>query len=215
MAEVLRTDDVTQADRFAQWRHWISATFVPPECAPVSREPFRGEVAHWELGGLLVSRVAARPHLASRTRRMIALRDAGYYKVGLLTRGSCRLSQEGREALLRPGDLAIYDCRRPYTMMWMARRYQAPSLTVILDNQGWKAPSLSTLAVHPAGELAAGGFAASFQPEADLPEVAAAAGGAYARTVTAAARLPEALGEALARVRGGRSAVVSVHIAPV
>ena len=29
MAEVLRTDDVTQADRFAQWRHWISATFVP------------------------------------------------------------------------------------------------------------------------------------------------------------------------------------------
>ena len=37
MAEVLRTDDVTQADRFAQWRHWISATFVPLECAPVSR----------------------------------------------------------------------------------------------------------------------------------------------------------------------------------
>ncbi len=118
MAEVLRTDDVTQADRFAQWRHWISATFVPLECAPVTREPFRGEVAHWELGELLVSRVAAHPHLASRTRRMIALRDAGYYKVGLLTRGSCRLSQEGREALLRPGDLAIYDCRRPYTMVF-------------------------------------------------------------------------------------------------
>jgi AraC-like DNA-binding protein len=118
MAEVLRTDDVTQADRFAQWRHWISATFVPLECAPVTREPFHGEVAHWELGELLVSRVAAHPHLASRTRRMIALRDAGYYKVGLLTRGSCRLSQEGREALLRPGDLAIYDCRRPYTMVF-------------------------------------------------------------------------------------------------
>jgi AraC-like DNA-binding protein len=118
MAEILRTDDVTQGDRFAQWRHWISATFVPLECAPVSQEPFRGEVAHWELGELLVSRVAAHPHLASRTRRMIALREAGYYKVGLLTRGSCRLSQEGREARLRPGDLAIYDCRRPYTMVF-------------------------------------------------------------------------------------------------
>ena len=118
MAEVLRTDDVTQADRFAQWRDWISATFVPLECAPVSREPFRGEVAHWELGDLLVSRVAAYPHLASRTRRMIALRDAGYYKVGLLTNGSCRLSQDGREAVLQPGDLAIYDCRRPYTMVF-------------------------------------------------------------------------------------------------
>lgn len=118
MAEVLRTDDVTQADRFAQWRHWISATFVPLECAPVGRGPFRGEVAHWELGDLLVSRVAAEAHLASRTRRMIALRDAGYYKVGLLTHGSCKLSQDGRDALLRPGDLAIYDCRRPYTMVF-------------------------------------------------------------------------------------------------
>ena len=54
MAEVLRTDDVTQADRFAQWRHWISAMFVPLECAPVTRELFRGEAAHWELGELLV-----------------------------------------------------------------------------------------------------------------------------------------------------------------
>jgi AraC-like DNA-binding protein len=116
MADFLRTDDVAEADRFAQWRHWISATFVPLECAQVTREPFRGEVGHWELGDMLVSRVAADPHLAARTRRAIATRDVGYYKVGLLTKGSCRLSQEGREALLRPGDLAIYDCRRPYTM---------------------------------------------------------------------------------------------------
>jgi hypothetical protein len=59
-------------------------------------------VASWELGEMLVSRVDADPHLASRTRRMIAMREAGYYKVGLLSRG-CRLTQEGREALLRPG----------------------------------------------------------------------------------------------------------------
>jgi AraC-like DNA-binding protein len=121
MADFLRTDDVAEADRFAQWRHWISATFVPLECAQVSRKPFRGEVAHWELGEMLVSRVDADPHLASRSRRMIAMRDAAYYKVGLLTRGSCRLTQEGREALLRPGDLAIYDCRRPYTMAFGER----------------------------------------------------------------------------------------------
>jgi hypothetical protein len=50
---------------------------------------------------------AAGPHQALRTRRMIASADAGYYKVGLLTQGSCRLAQQGREALLRPGDLAI------------------------------------------------------------------------------------------------------------
>ena len=122
-AEVLRTEDVTQADCFAQWQHWISATFVPLECVPLgcvpgSRGPFRGEIARWELGELRVSRVAADPHQARRTRRMIARADAGYYKVGLLTRGSCRLSQRGHEALLYPGDLVIYDCRRPYTMVF-------------------------------------------------------------------------------------------------
>ena len=117
-AVVLRTEKVPRADRFAQWHHWISATFVPLECTPASREPFRGEMACWELGELLVSRVAADPHMASRTRRMIASADPGYYKVGLATRGSCHLVQEGREALLRPGDLAIYDCRRPYTLVF-------------------------------------------------------------------------------------------------
>ena len=97
----------------------------------------------------------------------------------------------------------------------MARRYHAPSLTVIFDNQGWKTPSLSTTAVHPAGNVAAGGFAASFQPGAGLPGVAAAAGGAYARTVTAADLLPVALRRALDHVRHGQPAVISARVAPV
>jgi acetolactate synthase-1/2/3 large subunit len=103
----------------------------------------------------------------------------------------------------------------PSSAQWMARRYQAPSLTVIFDNQGWKAPSLSTLAVHPDGHLAGGGFAASFQPGADLAGVAAAAGGAYARTVTAADLLPVTLRRALDHVGHGQSAVISVRVAPV
>jgi acetolactate synthase-1/2/3 large subunit len=102
----------------------------------------------------------------------------------------------------------------PSSAQWMARRYGAPSLTVIFNNAGWKAPALSTIAVHPAGLVAGGGFSASFAPEADLPGVAAAAGGAYARTVTSADRLPKILNEALDHVRRGRSAVVSVRVPP-
>lgn len=33
MAELLRTEEVAEADRFAQWRHWISSTVVPMERA--------------------------------------------------------------------------------------------------------------------------------------------------------------------------------------
>ncbi|MGE5289686.1 MAG: cupin domain-containing protein, partial [Micromonosporaceae bacterium] len=116
MTDVLRTDDLRQAERFDQWRHWATSTCVPLECAPVSREPFRAELASWTVGELLITRLHAGPHLASRTRRMIAASDRDYYKVGLQVRGRCRLSQDGREAMLQPGDIAIYDCSRPYTM---------------------------------------------------------------------------------------------------
>ncbi|HEU5392681.1 MAG TPA: thiamine pyrophosphate-requiring protein [Streptosporangiaceae bacterium] len=104
----------------------------------------------------------------------------------------------------------------PSSAQWVARRYGAPALTVIYDNRGWAAPRSSTLAVHPDGAAAkAGDFFTSFEPEADLPGVAAAAGGAYAVTVDDPDELPQVLRDALAVVQGGRSAVVSVHLPPV
>jgi len=113
---MLRADQVAEFQRFADFRHWICSTFVPLECAPITTDPFSGSVARWVLGDLQVSRVAADPHLAARTKRLISARDEDYFKVGLVTHGACRLSQGGKEITLFPGDLAIYDCRRPYTM---------------------------------------------------------------------------------------------------
>jgi acetolactate synthase I/II/III large subunit len=101
----------------------------------------------------------------------------------------------------------------PSSVHWVARRYGTPTLTVIYDNRGWRAPKQSTLGVHPSGAAAtADDFNVSFDPEADLPGVAAAAGGAFAATVSDPAALPAVLKDALAAVHGGRSAVVSAHI---
>ncbi len=100
----------------------------------------------------------------------------------------------------------------PASAQWMARRYGAPSLTVIFDNQGWAAPQLSALSVHPSGAAAEMGPGSGFRPETDLPGVAAAAGGAYAVTVSQAVKLPVALTLALNQVHRGRSAVISVHV---
>jgi acetolactate synthase I/II/III large subunit len=104
----------------------------------------------------------------------------------------------------------------PSSAQWLARRYGTPALTIIYDNRGWAAPKFSTLKVHPDGLAAkADDFYASFEPEADLPGVAAAAGGAYGVTVSDPDELPQVLRDALAVVQGGRSAVVSVHLPPV
>jgi len=104
----------------------------------------------------------------------------------------------------------------PSSAQWVARRYGTPTLTVIYDNRGWAAPRFSTLQVHPDGAAArADDFHVSFEPEADLAGVAQAAGGAYGVRVSDPGELPGVLKDALAVVRGGRSAVVSVQLPPV
>jgi acetolactate synthase I/II/III large subunit len=104
----------------------------------------------------------------------------------------------------------------PSSAQWVARRYDTPTLTVIYDNRGWASPKSSTLAVHPDGAAAAADdFHVSFEPEADLPGVAEAAGGAYGATVSDPGELPGVLKDALAVVHGGRSAVISVQLAGV
>jgi len=104
----------------------------------------------------------------------------------------------------------------PSSAQWVARRYGAPALTIIYDNHGWAAPKFSTLLVHAEGAAAAADdFHVSFEPAADLPGVARAAGDAYAVTVSDPQALPLALKDALAVVQGGRSAVVSVQLPPV
>ena len=101
----------------------------------------------------------------------------------------------------------------PSSVHWVARRYGTPTLTVIYDNRGWRAPKQSTLGVHPSGAAHANDdFNVSFEPEADLPGIAAAAGGAFAATVSDPAELTSVLKEALDAVHGGRSAVVAVHL---
>lgn len=103
----------------------------------------------------------------------------------------------------------------PATAQWVSRRYNAPALTVIYDNRGWRAPKQSTLGVHPSGAAAsADDFHVSFDPEVDLPGVAVAAGAGFGKTVSDPAELPGVLKEALDVVHSGRSAVVSVHIPP-
>jgi acetolactate synthase-1/2/3 large subunit len=101
----------------------------------------------------------------------------------------------------------------PASAQWVARRYDLPTLTIIYDNRGWKSPKLSTIGVHPHGVAAHhNDFGISFTPEADLPGIAQAASGAWARTVSHPDDLPAAVKEAFAAVRAGQPAVLSAHL---
>ena len=56
------------------------------------------------------------PHTVRRTAALAADTDGDRYKLSLLLAGQALVVQDGREAVLRPGDFALYDCSRPYTI---------------------------------------------------------------------------------------------------
>jgi AraC-like DNA-binding protein len=67
--------------------------------------------------------VGSSPVTVTRTPRTIRVADSGYLKVSVQTHGYCVLTQDGREATLTPGDVAVYDTTRPYELLF-AQDYQ-------------------------------------------------------------------------------------------
>ncbi|MEO8667066.1 MAG: thiamine pyrophosphate-requiring protein [Bauldia sp.] len=119
-----------------------------------------------------------------------------------------KLAAPDREIVALCGD-GSYMFSTPSTVHWMARRYKTPFLTVIYNNRGWKAPKFSALAVHPKGYASkAADIDVSFDPVPDYAAIAAAAGGAFARTVKQPGELAGAIAEALAAMRREKRAAV-------
>lgn len=106
----------------------------------------------------------------------------------------------------------------PSSAYWMARRYNTPFLTIVLNNGGWKSPRLSMLGVHPQGTgagKAAKDVHVTFGGAANEPDyggIAEAAGGAWKGMIDSATNANETLREAIKVVKGGRSAVVEVKL---
>jgi len=103
----------------------------------------------------------------------------------------------------------------PSTVHWMAKRYNAPFLQVIYNNRGWRAPRVSTLAVHPKGYAScADDMDLSFDPPPDYAKIAEAAGGAWGCSVRTPEEVEEAVLEGARVVREeGRSAVIDAWLA--
>ncbi len=104
---------------------------------------------------------------------------------------------------------------QPAAVHWMARRYSTPFLQVIYNNGGWRAPGVGALGLHPEGAVSrAAALDTEFAPDPDYAGIAAAAGGAYARTISRPEEIEPALRDALEAVRGERRcAVIDARIA--
>jgi len=107
------------ARTFSQFRTAVSESFVPLHVTSDRPDPFWGRIRSSNAGEEVhISEVSASQHVVERTPELIARADRHYYKMSVMLAGTGLLVQDNREAVLRPGDLAIYDTHRPYSLVF-------------------------------------------------------------------------------------------------
>ncbi|GAA2620952.1 helix-turn-helix domain-containing protein [Streptomyces tubercidicus] len=116
MPIVLSTDSVPPDDRLAYWHDAVRRTFVPLDVTVPKDRPFTGSVATDLLGQLRISTVDADRELVRRSKSLITESANEYLLLNLQMRGTGVVVQDGRTAVLRPGEFALYDTTRPYTL---------------------------------------------------------------------------------------------------
>ncbi|MFJ4131027.1 helix-turn-helix domain-containing protein [Pseudomonas canadensis] len=116
MRQTLTTDVVEPRDQLAYWTDVICSTYVKLECESGCTESFMGSIDYLPLPGLDISVVRSGSQRVKRTAGLISRAIDDYTILNLQIRGQAVISQDGRQAILAPGDFAIYDTNRPYTL---------------------------------------------------------------------------------------------------
>nr|WP_156760891.1 helix-turn-helix domain-containing protein [Microbacterium karelineae] len=104
------------ACNISEFRAAVSDSFVPLQVGSAHPERFRGVIRAADIDDVHITHVHATDHEVVRTPDLIARDDRAFFKLSLMLSGSGLLIQDGREAILRPGDLAVYDTSRPYSL---------------------------------------------------------------------------------------------------
>ena len=172
-AEVMRVDmafttrDVAPPDRLAAWQELVSRVFLPLAITPLGTggrpAPFEASATSRDLGGVRVWQVTGSPMSAERGRRHIRAAAMGDYLLAVHMTGAAHASQDGREADLGPGDFALLDSARPYSIAFRARDrfahliYQIPRASLDARRQAGNATALRVPASSAPGRPACAG----------------------------------------------------------
>jgi AraC-like DNA-binding protein len=113
---IFETSTIAAPDRFDAWMYANSETFVALDVVTPNPTSFSGSLISQEIGLVRVAEVTGPQITVRRTAKNIAKDDLNLMKFGLQLRGRGVVSQDGREAFLNPGDLALYDTTRPYEL---------------------------------------------------------------------------------------------------
>lgn len=113
-----RNSGVARIDNLSEFQRTVSHSFVPLRVSTGRAAPFHARLAYASADSVGFTEVSAAPHLVERTQDTIECGGEGYFKVSLLLEGTSVLIQDGRELVMRTGDIAVYDTSRPYSLLF-------------------------------------------------------------------------------------------------
>ncbi|UBH05890.1 transcriptional regulator [Leucobacter sp. Psy1] len=111
-----RSVELVDSVGFEDWVRLVGNRFVPLTLATGSPETFTGTLRSRTIGGICVTDIRASSHSVHRLSRAIHRDQNDHLKLSLQLEGTGMVMQDGRSAHLNPGDAAIYDTSRPYTL---------------------------------------------------------------------------------------------------
>ncbi|MDH6708379.1 AraC-like DNA-binding protein [Kitasatospora sp. MAA19] len=115
MSTTVSTESLSPGERAEFWHEAVSQAFIPLEVRLLEREPSSGILSSDQLGVVQISGVAAGPQVVTRSRRTIEAGGEGWVALTMQHQGHARISQDGREIICGPGELALCDSSRPFT----------------------------------------------------------------------------------------------------
>jgi AraC-like DNA-binding protein len=121
MEKTFHTGDVAPRDRFSYWREAICDAYVHLGCDTSRPVAFDGTIALHRLAGADMSFVDSEAQHVRRRRRDIGRDTDDYFLLSVQRHGTGRVVQYGREALLSPGDFALYSSTDPYDLIFTDR----------------------------------------------------------------------------------------------
>lgn len=108
------TDSVAAAKRLAYWRDAVCSTFADIECHALSDTPFHARLTDSGFKGLHFCESSTSPVQVSKNAALIRRSSHSNFMLCIQQEGLCVLDQNGVEARLFPGDMALLDSVRPY-----------------------------------------------------------------------------------------------------
>ena len=104
-------------DKVAFWADMVCQHLVPAECNAVAApERFHGAMALRQMGRASVAQIVAGGQQVTRTAHLMAKASDEYFLVNIQRAGQSGLAQDGREAQLEAGDMALFSSTRRFQL---------------------------------------------------------------------------------------------------